>query len=241
MYRLVELFDKQVHIQSTPVSLILQPVVVGLEICLIRNSDTWHRIGIEIVIDMQTIHIIAVYDVFHHLTDIIATLFQSRIQQRQSVVLERPLRMLYYHMVYGIDMSSLRLGTIGINPSMQLHTTLMTLLYHPLQGVPVRIRTTALFTSQIVAPRFDATLIEGIALRTYLEDDDITTILLQLVQLVSQRLLHTFGTHALKLSVHALYPCPTELSLLLGLYGSGQYQENEKQELSHIYQSFKYS
>ena len=54
-------------------------------------------------------------------------------------------------------------------------------------------------------------------LRTNLKDDGVTSIFLQLVQLVGQRLLHLQGRHSLELSVDTLYPCSTELTFLLCL------------------------
>ena len=50
--------------------------------------------------------------------------------------------------------------------------------------------------------------------RTNLENNDIHTIFLQLVELVGQRLLHPLFAHTLELSVDALYPRTTHLPFL---------------------------
>ena len=98
---------------------------------------------------------------------------------------------------------------------MQFHTSAVTLVNHPLQRVPIRLRSHALLSCQIVAPRLQLALVEGVALGADLEDDSIASIFLQFVQLVAARALHSLRTDALKLSVYALYPCPSEFTFLL--------------------------
>ena len=173
---------------------------------------------------MQSVNIITLQDVCYHLTDIVAVLLQCRIQHFQSVIVETTLGMLNHHMIAGICMGRLRLGTIGINPSVQLHTALVALLHHPSQRVPVRLGSLALPSRQIAAPRFQRTLVKRITFWANLEDDDVTTILLQLVQLVTQRLLHGFGAHAHKLPVHTLYPGSTKLTFRLCRQDHRQHQ-----------------
>ena len=97
---------------------------------------------------------------------------------------------------------------------MQFHPSTVTLGDHPLKGIPIGTRRNALLACQETAPGFYLTLIEGVALRAHLEDDHIHAVLLQLVQLVGQRLLHLLRPQALKLSVHTLNPRPAELTLL---------------------------
>ena len=115
-------------------------------------------------------------------------------------------------------MGRLRLGPIGVDPRVQLHAPAMTLRHHPLQGVPVGIRCHALLAREVVAPRLEVTLIEGVTFGPYLEDDGVASVLLQLIQLVAQRALHLLRGHALELSVDTLNPCATELSLQLTLH-----------------------
>ena len=213
----IELFHKEVDIMAPPVTDVLVAPIVSLEECRIRYVNTSSRIGIEIVVDMQSVNIVACQDVTDHLADEVTVLLDGRIQQRQSVILEATLRIAVDDVVVSIAMRRLRLGTIGVDPCVQLHATLMTLINHPLQGVPIGLRCPTLLACQIIAPRLQLTLVERITLRAHLEDDGIAAILSQLVQLIAQRLLHLQSWHALKLSVDTLYPCSTELTLLLCL------------------------
>ena len=68
---------------------------------------------------------------------------------------------------------------------MQLHTTTVTLVYHPLQRIPVRRRSLTLLASEESAPRFEVALVQRVALGTYLKEDGIDSILLQLVELIA--------------------------------------------------------
>ena len=181
---IVELFNELVDVIAAPVGQVAETVIVCPEVGIIGNGYACHGIGIEIVVDVQAVDIVARHNVAHHVADIVAALLQGRIQQRQAIVLERPFRMLHDHMALGIGMSHLRLGTVWVNPCMQLHAALMALANHPCQGVPIGAGAHALLSRQVVAPRFQRTLVERIALRAHLEDNGIAAVLLQFVQLV---------------------------------------------------------
>ena len=231
----IELFDKQVDVIAAPVATVADAVVVGAELGCVGNLNASHGIGIEVVIDVQSIDVIACHDVADDIADIVAAGLQGRVQQRQTVVLERPFGMLHNDMVASIAVCRLRLGTIGVNPCVQLHAALVALVDHPSQRVPIGIGFGALFAGQVVAPWLDVALIEGVALGPHLEDDGVAAVFLQLVQLVRQRLFHRLGTHALKLSVHALNPGAAELAFVLRWQNQCKQQhQSYRQYSSHI-------
>ena len=210
----VELFDKQIDVIAAPVATIVDAVAIGAILCIVGNLNTSNGIGIEVVIDVQAVDIIARHNITDDVANIVAAGLLGRIQQRQTVVLKRPLGMFYNDVVAGIFVRQFRLGTIGINPCVQLHAALVALVDHPRQRIPIGIGFCALFASQIVAPRLDIALVERVALGANLEDDGVATVFLQFVQLIGQRLFHRLGTHALELSIHALNPRTAELSFL---------------------------
>ena len=150
---LIELSDKLVDIVAAPVVAVGKAIGVGLEVGSIGDGDTSDGIGIEIVVDMQSVDIVALQNVAHHIADIVAVLLQRRVEQRQPVVLEATLGMALYHVVGSIGVGHLRLGTIGIDPRVQFHAALVALGNHPSQGVPVGLGSLSLLTGQIVAPR----------------------------------------------------------------------------------------
>ena len=69
--------------------------VVRLVELLVRNGYAWCRIRIEIVVDMESVDIVACYDVFGNLADIVAVFLQRRIEDIQSVELKVAFGMLH--------------------------------------------------------------------------------------------------------------------------------------------------
>ena len=85
----------------------------------------------------------------------------------------------------GVEHSrGLGLCTVWVEPSMQLHATLMTLVYHPLQGVPVGRGSLALLSGEKSAPRLKVALVQSVTLGTHLKEYSVDTILLQFVKLI---------------------------------------------------------
>ena len=214
MDRLIELFDKEVHVIATPVTLVLDSVGVILEEFIVRNTLPLHWIGIEVIVHMDTIHIIAAHDITGYLADIVTILRNTRVQDKELVVGKAVHRLTHSDMHRRELTRALGLCPIGIDPCMKFHPALVTLINHPLQGIPVGFGCYALGACQETAPRLNLTLVKGITLRTDLEDNHIDAVLLQLIELIGQRLLHLHCTHTLKLSVDALYPGTTHLTFL---------------------------
>ena len=182
---------------------------------------------------MESIDVISAHDVLHDVADILAVLRQTRVQQQLSVVVKGTLWVLHAHVVHGKCCGGLGFCTIGINPSMNLHTALVALVHHPLQRIPVRRRGLSLLTGEEATPRFKATFIEGVALRSHLEDDGINAVALQLIELSRERLLHLLGSHAQELSVNTLYPSSSEFPFVRFLSTHSQratHQQQRKQK-----------
>ena len=223
---LVELLDEQVHVVASPVAAVLDAVGVLLILGIIGDREASHRIGIEIVVHVDAVDVVAADDVACHLADVVAVLGNAGVENLQAVVLEAALRMLHHHMIDGERRGALGLCPIGINPGVKLHAACVALVNHPLQRVPVGLRRLALLPREDAAPRLQRAGVEGVALGPHLEDDGIHAILLQLVELEGQRLLHGLRRQALELSVHTLNPCSPELSFgLLCTDGRRQCQQ----------------
>ena len=214
MDRLIELFNKEVHVIATPVALVLDTVGVILKEFIVRNTLPLNRIGIEVIIHMDTIHIVAAHDITGYLADIVAIFRNTGVQDKELVVGKAVHRLTHSDMHRRELTRALGLCPIGIDPCMQFHPALVTLINHPLQGIPVGFGCYALGACQETAPRLNLTLVKGITLRTDLKDNHVDAVLLQLIELIGQRLLHLHCTHALELSVDALYPGTTHLTFL---------------------------
>ena len=68
---------------------------------------------------------------------------------------------------------------------------------------------------QIAAPWLERTVVERIALGPHLKDDGIHAVALQLVQLLSELVLHLVAAKPFKLPVDTLNPRAAELTFLL--------------------------
>ena len=135
----------------------------------------------------------------------------------------------------------LGLGTIGIDPCVQFHTTTVTLVNHPLQRVPHRRRSLSLLAGEESAPRFDVALVQRVALGAHLEENGIDTILLQLVELIAERLLHLLRRHTDELTIYTLNPSSAKLSFAwivrVGISincGTDYHQHHHKDFCSHL-------
>ena len=186
----VKLLHKTVHVVAAPVADVADTIRVITEKICVWNFLASHRIRIEIVVDMQSVNIVAAQDVAHHRTDILTVLSHSGIEDYLVVVGKAPLRMLACHMICGKLSGGLGLGTVGVYPCVKLHATLVALVHHPLQRIPIRRRGLSLPACQETAPRLNLALIERITLGTHLKHDGVGAHLLQLIQLITQGLLH---------------------------------------------------
>ena len=150
-----ELLYKPAHIITAPITDVSHAARLLAEELLIRNLTSGLWIWIEIIINMESINIISAYNVHCHLANIVGCSLQPRVQQRQLAILKTEIRTPLYDILRRnlLIGSYAMLGTIRINPGMKLHATIMTLLYHPLQRIPIRRRSLSLHPRKKLAPR----------------------------------------------------------------------------------------
>ena len=92
-----QLLDEAAHIVSSPVADITESARIGCIHLLIRNLLACYRIRIEVVVDMEAINIITAHDISSHLTGIIGSLLESRIEKHEIIIVETEVRMLLHH------------------------------------------------------------------------------------------------------------------------------------------------
>ena len=202
----VKLSDKHIYIVPSPLIPVSKPTTIGNKAYIVRKFFSRVRVRIEIIVHMDGIHIVACNNVAHYLADVFSVFRKSRVEIKLTGVLHKKFRMFVVRMYWRQTACSLSAGTIRINPCMQLHTTLVTLVYHKLQRIPRRRRCNSLNTCQKTAPWFIRRFIKSIGLGTYLKDNGIYACFFQLVQLAYKCFLHSFYRHSLELSVYTLYP-----------------------------------
>ena len=99
MNGLIELLHEKVHVVASPVADVPDAVIVLPELLCIGDVLSLHGIGIEVVVHVDAIHVVATDDVLHHLTDIVAVFRHTRIQDKLVVVGEAAHRVPHGNMI----------------------------------------------------------------------------------------------------------------------------------------------
>ena len=144
--RLMYFLNENIHITAAPVRLIAETATIACKAGIIREILSLDRIGIEIIVHVNGIHIIARHDVGYHLTDMIAAFGKRRVEVKLVAIRHEPLRMRIINMDGRKLVLQRSLYPIRINPGMKLHAPLVALLNHKLHRVPIRFRGFALHT-----------------------------------------------------------------------------------------------
>ena len=135
---LMKFFDKYIYIVSSPLISVGKSTTICSEAYVIRKIFSRIRIRIEIIIHMNGIYVISVYDVAHNLAYILSVVWKSWIEIKLSSILHKQFRMFVVRMQRRQSGCSLSTGTIRINPCVQFHTTLVAFINHKLQRIPCR-------------------------------------------------------------------------------------------------------
>ena len=69
-----QLLDEEVYIITSPIIDIRKPSPVTLEVLLVGNGLSCSRIGIEVIVNMESVDIVTAHNIIHHRTDVIAIL-----------------------------------------------------------------------------------------------------------------------------------------------------------------------
>ena len=88
MYAIAELLDELVDVEASPVALVRDAVVVGCVVLIVGDDLSRYWVWIEIVIDMESIDVVASYDVGCYGADIVAVPLVGRIEYELIVIHE---------------------------------------------------------------------------------------------------------------------------------------------------------
>ena len=233
MHGVIEHLDEGVHIISAPFCTVLKAIAIGKIRGIVENDLTCCRIGIEIVVDVETIHVVTAHDVGSHIADVTLIFHDARIEEQQSIIAQEAFGILKIGVCGGKFFRTLGFGTERIDPRVQLHATVMTLVDHPREWIPTRILT--LTSGEKFAPRFVVALIEGIGFCTHLKHHGIDATGLQNIELAGEIGLHLLATHALELSIDTLNPSTAHLAFrsfkwVLSMHHKLHNEEEEEEE-----------
>ena len=165
---IVQALDEQVHVLATPIAAVHAVAVGG--IAFVVGELIFGGIGVEIVVHVNCVDIIARDDVAHHGADEFAALRQSRVEVGLPAILHKPFGVFVID-VPGCEFFHFALGVghaIGVEPSVEFHAAVVTFGNHKLQRIPIGIGRLAKFAGEIHAPRLEIRGIESIGFGAHL-------------------------------------------------------------------------
>ena len=237
-HRFVYLADEQVDVATPPVADVVEAATIAGKAGRVGELHPFRGIGIEVVVHVDGIDIVARHNVAHHLADVITALRQGRVEEQLVAVGKEPLGVAVVDVLRRQLVGQRRLHPIRVDPGMKLHAALVALVYHELHGVPIGLRCLPLYPRQVTAPGLKLRGIERVGLGAHLEDDGIDARLLQGVELADEGGLHLRGRHALELAVHRLNPGGTEFTFGIALprqflrpYGTRSQQQHPHEQV----------
>ena len=136
-HRVVQLLDEQVHVVAPPVADVLESSWIALKVLLVGNLLSGNGVGVEVVVVVESVNVVAPQYVAAYVADEVAVLLQRGVQYVLPVVAEHPSGVSYGHVALRQLVGGLRLCAVGVDPCMQLHSAFVALLRHPLKRVPV--------------------------------------------------------------------------------------------------------
>ena len=98
MYHFAKLLYEYVYVVASPVGYVAYAVVIGGKLLLVGNGHAGLWVWIEIVVNMQSVYVVAAYYVVYYVTDVLAVLWHSGVEDKLPVVWEHIARMLYGYM-----------------------------------------------------------------------------------------------------------------------------------------------
>ena len=207
-----------VHIVAPPVgplrSLEAFCQAILAETLVVGEVHARHGIGIEVVVHVNGIHIVARNDVPHHAADEFAARRYARVEEYLFVVADEPFGMFMVDMRIGKRRIACRAGAIGIEPSVELHVAAVAFGDEEGHQVEVSFGGESLLAGVEAAPRFQLRGIKSIGLGAHLEDDGVDAASLEVVQFADEAPFHLRDRHLGVLALEGgLYPRASEFAL----------------------------
>ena len=184
------------------------------EAVIIRERHTRCGIGIEIIVHMDSVHVVTADDITHYPADKLTAFRQSRVEKDLFIIGDKPFGILMIDVGIGETGVSRRARPVRIQPSVKLHVPFMAFLDQEGHRVELTCRGYALLSGEEAAPRLDIGFIESVRLGAHLKDDGVDAACLQVIKLADEVFFHPGGSHILVFALKSgLYPCSPKLSL----------------------------
>lgn len=177
----VEVADEEVHVFTAPIVERL-PVAVFFERFRVGKFLPFDRVGVEIVVHVHGVDVVAVDYVAHHRADKCAVFGESGVEIELLAIAQESLGVLVVEVILGEHFLVVGCNAVGVEPCVEFHAASVALVHHEFQRVPLRLGGYTLCARKEAAPRLDFRLVESIGLRTHLEYHGVHSGSLQLVE-----------------------------------------------------------
>ena len=210
----MQLLDEQVNIVPSPVAA-FHSFAIGCVGGIVGEVNALNGIRIEIIVHVYSVHVVAGYDIGHHLADEIAALRQAGVEVDFAVGIgEEPLRVAVVDMAGSRHFAFRGGDAVGVDPRVKLHSAAVSFGNHKPERVPCRRRSHTRRAADVARPRLERAGIGGIGLRAYLPDDGVASGCLERVELVAQICLRLLRSHGRILALaDDVHPGTAELAL----------------------------
>ena len=214
--RPLQLADQGVDILAPPLvalaRLIAHRQAIFPETPVVGESQSGHRVGIEIIIHVDRVDVVAAHDITHHQADELPAIRNARIKEDLLVVFHEPFGVLIIYMCRREPRVARRAGPVRIQPSVKLHSPLVTFVDQEGDQVKITLRRPSLLTRIKAAPRLDLGRIKRVRLRPHLEYDRVHPAISQEIKLAPKVFFQLGDRHGRVLALErGLYPGATEL------------------------------
>ncbi len=174
----MELADDPIDIVAPPIIDGLEPAGIATEGGRIGQLLLARRVGIEIVIHVDGLNIVAADKVLDDHANPITGLVKARIEIPLAVVLPKPIAVGLVDMVLPKRRNGIacEIDTIGIEPHVDRHVPQMGLFDHEFERVPhFLLAPSALLARKPMADRLQLRQIEGVGRGAHLKDNGVDT------------------------------------------------------------------
>ena len=101
---------------AAPVALVGEAEGGGTERGLVVKLDARHGVGVEVVIDMQSVNVVALHDVCYDGAYVVAVFLQGGVEDEHPVVVDEALGVFLVGVLDAQALGALGLGTVGVDP-----------------------------------------------------------------------------------------------------------------------------
>ena len=176
--------DEHVDVVPAPVTDVLEPLAVRLERGAVGERLAGQRIGVEVVVQVHAVDVVAVHDVQDDLRGQVAYLRQARVEPQRAAVAVYPVRVQPRLAARGELLAvGLRAGAVGIEPGVEFQPAFVRLGDE--EGQRVIAGVAALVAGEVLRPGLVRGAVERVGRGTDLDVDGVEVQLLGHVEQVA--------------------------------------------------------